>query len=116
MSRVSVQAKCEESVQSRRGSPVATWWRGRAKDRLHLRVATAGIVHLHMGLRFRGSKTETLQQFLISGRAKNFGSVTTGSAAVVGADSGAGEEAPDKAGTRGLPGGPARTRLQSASE
>lgn len=47
---------------------------------------------------------------------KNFGPVTTGSAAVACADSGAGEEAPYQVGTWGLPGGFTRSRLPSGSK
>lgn len=58
------------------------------------------------------AKRKTLQQFYQQ-QSTDFGSVITGSAAVAGADSGAGEEAPGRAGTWGLSRGFARTRLQS---
>lgn len=46
VSRVSAQATCSESMQSRAGGPVAEWRRGRAGERLYLSITTAGTVNL----------------------------------------------------------------------
>lgn len=51
----------------------------------------------------------------LTAAAHKFGPVTTGGAAVAGADSGAGEEAPGQVCSWGFPGGSGRARLQRAN-